>query len=93
VPSEFGTFGYADPTDWWWIGAGAWATSSDGGVTWMRMQSPGTPAPLPGSLQIIDRAHAWFAGMNATTPVLVATDDGGHKWRTVGLPSLTPTPA
>jgi photosystem II stability/assembly factor-like uncharacterized protein len=93
VPSEFGTFGYADPTDWWWIGAGAWATSSDGGVTWTRMQSPGTPAPLPGSLRVIDRLHAWFAGMNGTTPILVATDDGGHKWRILGLPSLTPTPA
>src|SRR5207245_6693059 len=34
VPSAYGAIGYADALDWWWVGAGAWATSSDGGVTW-----------------------------------------------------------
>jgi photosystem II stability/assembly factor-like uncharacterized protein len=90
LPSEFGTFGYVDPTDWWWIGAGAWATSSDGGVTWTRMQTLSTLAPLAGSLRIIDLDHGWFASMNGAMPLLEATDDGGHTWRTVGLPSLTP---
>jgi photosystem II stability/assembly factor-like uncharacterized protein len=90
LPSEFGTFGYVDPTDWWWIGAGAWATSSDGGVTWTRMQTLSTLAPLPGSLRIIDFVHGWFASMNGTMPLLEATDDGGRTWREVGLPRLTP---
>lgn len=93
VPSEFGTFGYVDPTDWWWIGAGAWATSSDGGVTWTRIPNLRTLAPLPGSLRIIDLDDAWFASMNGTMPVLETTHDGGRTWRTVDLPRLTPTPA
>jgi len=93
VPSEFGTFGYVDPTDWWWIGAGAWATSSDGGVTWTRISALRTLAPLPGSLRIIDLDDAWFASMNGTMPVLEATYDGGRTWRIVKLPRLMPTPA
>jgi hypothetical protein len=90
VPSEFGTFGYLDPTHWWWIGAGAWATSSDGGVTWTRIPNLRTLAPLPGSLRIIDVDDAWFASMNGTMPVLETTYDGGGTWRIVDLPSLTP---
>jgi photosystem II stability/assembly factor-like uncharacterized protein len=90
LPPEFGTFGYVDPTDWWWIGAGAWATSSDGGVTWTRKPTLRTLAPLAGSLRIIDLDHGWFASMNGTMPLLETTDDGGLTWRAVGLPSLTP---
>ena len=90
VPSDFGTFGYVDPTDWRWIGVGAWATSSDGGVTWTRESNLLTLAPLPGSLRIIDVDDAWFASMNGTMPVLETTYDGGRSWRIVDLPTLTP---
>jgi len=90
LPSEFGTFGFVDPTDWWWIGIGAWATSSDGGLTWTRISHLLTLAPLPGSLRIIDPDDAWFASMNGTTPALETTFDGGRTWRIVDLPTLTP---
>jgi photosystem II stability/assembly factor-like uncharacterized protein len=90
LPSEFGTFGYVDLTDWRWIGVGAWATSSDGGVTWTRTANLLTLAPLPGSLRIVDVDDAWFASMNGTMPVLETTYDGGRTWRIVDLPRLTP---
>ncbi len=90
LPSDFGTFGYVGPSDWWWIGVGAWATSSDGGVTWTGEANLRTLAPLPGSLRIIDRDDAWFASMNGTTPVLETTYDGGRTWRIVDLPGITP---
>jgi hypothetical protein len=93
VPPGFGTIAYADPIDWWWIGAGAWATSSDAGATWNPPQPAGTLAPLPGSLQVIDGDHVWFAGMKGTKPYLETTDDRGYAWRMVGLPAITPTPA
>jgi hypothetical protein len=93
VPSGFGTIGYANPVDWWWIGAGAWASSPDAGVTWNPQPPTAALAPLPGSLQVIDAAHAWFAGMKANTPYLETTYDSGRTWREVGLPRLTPTPA
>jgi photosystem II stability/assembly factor-like uncharacterized protein len=93
VPLGFGTIGFANLVDWWWIGADAWATSPDAGATWNPRPPTATLAPLPGSLQVIDADHAWYAGMKASTPYLEATYDGGRTWRTVGLPGLTPTPA
>ena len=91
VPLAYGAVGYADALDWWWVGAGSWATSSDGGVTWTGLRPLSVPAPLPGSLQVLDADHAWFASVGSSAPVLLATDDGGHEWRTVSLPLLGPT--
>ncbi|TME58924.1 MAG: hypothetical protein E6I58_00940 [Chloroflexi bacterium] len=88
VPSAYGAIGYADALDWWWVGAGAWATSSDGGVTWTGLRPLSVPAPLPGSLEVLDADHAWFGTMGSTTPLLQTTDDGGHEWRAVSLPPL-----
>jgi len=42
---------------------------------------------MPGTLRVLDRNHAWFAGMARTTPVLEGTDDGGLHWRRVVLPA------
>jgi photosystem II stability/assembly factor-like uncharacterized protein len=88
VPLAYGAIGYADALDWWWVGAGSWATSSDGGITWTGLRPLAVPAPLPGSLQVLDADHAWFGTMGGSTPVLQATDDGGHEWRAVSLPPL-----
>jgi photosystem II stability/assembly factor-like uncharacterized protein len=90
VPLDYGAFGFTDALDWWWIGSGAWATSSDGGVTWTAKHPLGVLAPLPGSLQVLDADHAWFAGMAGTRPVLETTADGGYEWTMVSLPAITP---
>jgi photosystem II stability/assembly factor-like uncharacterized protein len=85
-PALSGTFGYASKSSWWWVDAGAWSSSADGGVTWIRQPGAGLIAPLPGSLHFLDRDHAWFAG--ATTPALETTSDAGRHWRLVTLPTL-----
>jgi photosystem II stability/assembly factor-like uncharacterized protein len=83
APALTGTLGYADASRWWWIDAGAWAGSADGGVTWSRSTRTGGIEPLPGSLDVLDRDHAWFAGMS--TAALETTSDGGKHWRLVSL--------
>ncbi len=93
VPQGFGTIGYSDPIDWWWIGAGEWSTSPDAGATWNAQPPAAVLAPLPGSLQVIDAKHAWFAGMKGNTPYLEATVNAGLQWRVVPLPAVTPSPA
>ncbi len=90
VPLAYGAIGYADALEWWWVGAGAWATSADGGITWTGLRPLSVPAPLPGSLQVLDADHAWFGTMGSAAPLLQATDDGGHEWRPVSLPALGP---
>jgi hypothetical protein len=93
VPSAYGAFGFIDALDWWWIGAGEWATSSDGGVTWTGTRRLGVLTPLPGSLQILDADHAWFGAMAGTRPMLQMTPDGGYEWLAISLPPLQPPPA
>ena len=89
TPAPTGAVGYAAALDWWWVGAGAWATTSDGGVTWSRIQSLGVPEPVPGSLQILDAHHAWFASMTASKPLMEMTADGGREWSAISLPPIT----
>jgi photosystem II stability/assembly factor-like uncharacterized protein len=88
VPSAYGALGVTDARDWWWIGEGAWATSSDAGITWSSIRSLKVLAPLPGSLQILDPDHAWFAAYVGSRPVLELTSDGGHEWTAVPLPRI-----
>jgi hypothetical protein len=90
VPLDYGVFGFTDALDWWWIGSGTWARSSDGGVTWTGRHPLGVLAPLPGSLQVLDPDHAWFAAMAGTRPMLETTADGGYEWTMVSLPPITP---
>jgi photosystem II stability/assembly factor-like uncharacterized protein len=85
-PALSGTLGYANPTSWWWVDAGSWSSSADGGATWTPPVGTHLIAPLPGSLQVLDRNHAWFAGI--ARPALETTSDGGLHWRLVGLPTL-----
>lgn len=87
-PSASGAIGYFDAANWWWIGGGLWAGSKDGGVTWTDVRGVGLIEPLPGSLKVLDRDHAWFAGWAGSRPVLEATDDGGVSWRMVMLPPI-----
>lgn len=89
LPSIGGAVGFVDALDWWWVGAGGWATTSDGGVTWSRIRTTAVPDPVPGSLQVLDGDHAWFAGVTETRPYLEKTEDGGHDWATVGLPPIS----
>jgi photosystem II stability/assembly factor-like uncharacterized protein len=90
VPSAYGALGFIDALDWWWIGAGEWATSSDGGVTWSGARRLGVLTPLPGSLQMLDGDHAWFGAMVGTRPMLEMTPDGGYEWLAISLPPLKP---
>ena len=82
--------GYSDARDWWWIGSGAWSTSSDAGTTWTPYRNVGVPQPLPGSLQVLDPRHAWFGAMAGTRAVLVNTNDAGIHWQMRVLPVITP---
>jgi photosystem II stability/assembly factor-like uncharacterized protein len=86
VPSAGGAVGYLDPVDWWSVGAGQLAITRDGGMTWSETAGIDVQAPLPGSLQILDRLHAWLIGTYRSRPVLEATADGGRHWRIVSLP-------
>jgi photosystem II stability/assembly factor-like uncharacterized protein len=88
-PSGAGAIGYFDAADWWWVGSGSWSRTADGGVTWTDPTNIGVVEPLPGSLQLLDRAHAWFAATaGGVRPLLEATDDAGIHWRMVMLPPI-----
>jgi photosystem II stability/assembly factor-like uncharacterized protein len=89
-PTQTGAIGFSDAQNWWWIGSGAWSTSSDGGTTWTPYRNIGVLQPLPGSLEVLDADHAWFAAMAGPRPTLEATDDAGLHWRMVFLPPVSP---
>jgi photosystem II stability/assembly factor-like uncharacterized protein len=90
-PNAPGAIGYSDAQNWWWIGSGAWSTSSDGGTTWMPYRNVGVLQPLPGSLQVLDSQHAWFGAMAGTKAVLETTADGGIRWEMIVLPPINPS--
>ncbi len=87
-PNAPGAIGYSNAEDWWWIGSGAWSTSSDGGTTWTPSRNLGVLQPLPGLLQVLDATHAWFGAMAGTRAVLENTSDGGIHWNMTSLPAL-----
>ena len=87
-PSAPGAIGYSDAQTWWWIGSGAWSTSSDGGTSWTAPRNIGVIQPLPGSLTVLDSKHAWYGAMAGTKAVLERTVDGGITWEMIGLPGL-----
>jgi photosystem II stability/assembly factor-like uncharacterized protein len=90
-PSAPGAIAYSDARDWWWIGSGAWSTSSDGGTTWTPSRNVGVLQPLPGSLQVLDPRHAWFGAMAGNRAVLENTNDGGIHWQMSILPAINQT--
>jgi photosystem II stability/assembly factor-like uncharacterized protein len=85
-PPPGGAIAYSDARHWWWVGAGAWSKSGDGGTTWSGPNEASVIEPLPGSLQVLDRRHAWLAGTADQRPILQRTDDAGQHWQTVPLP-------
>jgi hypothetical protein len=87
-PTAPGAIGYSDAQTWWWIGSGAWSTSSDGGTTWTDTRNIGVILPLPGSLTVLDSKHAWYGAMAGTHALLERTVDGGITWEMIGLPGL-----
>ena len=87
-PSAAGAIGYFDAANWWWVGAGSWSRSANGGLSLSDPTNIGVVEPLPGSLQVLDRAHAWFAAAAQARPFLESTDDAGIHWRMVALPPL-----
>ena len=91
-PAQTGAIGYFDASHWWWIGAGMFAGSADAGVTWTDPRNIGVVDPLPGSLQVLDRKHAWFAAQSASRPSLEMTDDGGRHWTLMSLPAIEDSP-
>ena len=90
-PNTAGAIGYSDAQNWWWIGSGAWSTSSDGGTTWTPYRNVGVLQPLPGSLNVLDSKHAWFGAMAGTKAVLETTADGGVRWEMIVLPTINPS--
>jgi len=92
LPGDTGAIGYFDASNWWWIGAGMFAGSTDAGVTWTDPRGIGVVDPLPGSLEVLDRDHAWFAGQSPTRPGLEMTDDAGRHWTLMSLPPLEDVP-
>lgn len=93
LPSAVGAVGFFDARHWWWIGDGLTAGSADGGVTWTQPTDIGVIPPLPGSLQVLDRQHAWFAGAPAARALLATTADAGEHWTSMALPLLDDRPA
>ena len=87
-PAAPGAIGYSDAASWWWIGSGAWASSSDGGTTWTPYRNIGVLQPLPGSLQVLDPQHAWFGAMAGGKSWLERTEDGGIRWEMISLPPI-----
>ena len=90
-PSAGGALGYFDAGHWWWIGEGTLAGSDDGGVTWTDPRDIGVIDPVPGSLQLLDGEHAWFAGSSGSRARLESTDDAGVHWTLITLPLLEDT--
>lgn len=93
-PSTEGAIGFVDASNWWWVSAGELSETGDGGVTWSDPRGAGVVEPTPGTLQILDRDHAWFAGAGDWRPVIEGTDDGGASWTLLALPAIedVPTP-
>ena len=88
-PNATGAVGFSDAQTWWWIGSGAWSTSSDGGVTWSATRNIGVIQPLAGSLQVLDSSHAWYGAMaGGTRALLERTADAGLHWEMVDLPPI-----
>jgi photosystem II stability/assembly factor-like uncharacterized protein len=88
VPSAAGAIGYFDATHWWWTGGGKWARSTDAGSSWSEPVEVGVVDAVPGSLRMLDRRHAWFAGAQGGGAVLESTSDGGAHWTLRLLPAL-----
>lgn len=88
VPSGAGAIGYFDASHWWWTGGGKWAGSADAGSTWSEPIEVGVVDAVPGSLRMLDRRHAWFAGAQGGRAVLESTSDGGVHWTLMRLPAL-----
>jgi len=86
MPGVQGAVAYSDALNWWWIGSGAQAKSSDAGGTWS-FRTLRVPLPLPESVQIIDSTHIWFGAMAGSTPLVERTDDGGVSWTMFLLPA------
>jgi len=91
-PGDSGAIGYFDASHWWWIGGGMFAGSADAGVTWTDPRHIGVVDPMPGSLEVLDREHAWFAAQSASRPSLEITGDGGRHWTLMSLPPLEDSP-
>jgi hypothetical protein len=89
-PSATGAIGYSDAQNWWWIGSGAWSTSSNGGTSWTPDRNIAVPQPIPGSLQVLDSLHAWFGSVAGTRALLESTSDGGIHWKMTALPAIQP---
>ena len=91
-PSTAGTIGFVDASNWWWVSAGLWSKSQDGGATWSDPRGAGVVEPQPGTLRVLDRDHAWVAGAGGWRPVIQGTDDGGASWRLLPLPAIADVP-
>jgi hypothetical protein len=92
LPSAGGAIGFFDAAHWWWIGEGMWASSMDAGLSWTDPRDIGVVDPLPGSLEMLDSQHAWFAGGSGGRAMLQSTDDAGLHWTLTTLPALEDRP-
>lgn len=92
IPADTGAIAYSDASNLWWVGGGKLSGSSDGGVSWSDPRSIDAVSPLPGTLQVLDGEHAWFAAQIGPHPRLEGTIDGGRHWALVSLPLLEDRP-
>jgi photosystem II stability/assembly factor-like uncharacterized protein len=86
MPASQGAIAYVDALNWWWIGSGVQAKTTDAGGTWSPIRTLLVPAPLPDSVQIIDATHVWFGAMAGPRPLVEGTADGGVSWTMFLLP-------
>ena len=81
---------FADEKHGWAVGSGgAIITTRDGGATWATQQSH-SDAYLS-SVHFADAAHGWAAGAqnfgSGSQAVVLATSDGGARWRLISIGS------
>jgi photosystem II stability/assembly factor-like uncharacterized protein len=87
-PSSGGTLGFAGSLEWWWVGSDAMAITHDGGLTWSPVRIETLDQPVPGSLVLLDRQHAWVGAVVKGATRLFTTSDAGARWTLVSLPLL-----
>lgn len=89
LPSAPGAIAVLDAWSWWWIGSGKWSKTTDAGKNWTTPRNIAVPQPLPGSLQLLDSRHAWYAAADGSKVMVVSTDDGGTVWKIRPLPTMS----
>lgn len=105
LPGSASTTAFVDRNRWFTSEAGHIWTTTDAGVTWLQLQPIATDY-WPMTIQFVDGQHG-FVLVGHVVPnqcrgcdgppgemdlQLLATTDGGRKWRSITTPPARPTP-